>query len=66
MFCENCGASILPGEQECPVCKTPLEQALSGQVCEFVKMSCSHCGHWPVVVPVGGWGDCPVCGKAHS
>jgi len=65
MYCEICGASILPGEQECTKCDAPIEEALSEQVQQFTEVSCDRCGHYPVTIPVGGWGDCPKCGKAH-
>jgi len=66
MYCERCGASILPGEQECQKCSEPLETAVASQAEKIINVSCDRCGHYPVLIPVGGWGDCPKCGKSHS
>jgi len=66
MYCERCGAAILPGEQECRKCHEPLESAIESQAEQIIKASCDRCGYYPVKIPVDGWGDCPKCGKPHS
>jgi predicted nucleic-acid-binding Zn-ribbon protein len=65
MTCEICGAALTPGEQECPCCGAKIKEAVKGQFDRFTEVTCDICGYYPVVIPEGGWGDCPGCGKSY-